>query len=135
MKKRMREREEDAMKIQDNIGARVRDIREDLGMTSTELARKVGISQAQISRLEGGKQGWRSHTLQKVAKALGVTAGFLYSDKDSLGAMVSMIQQHPELRKVLKSSTFVDLVIGLSEIKSRNPKAFRAVTTIVEQLG
>ena len=44
----------------DDIGVRVRDLREAREMTSTELGRRVGISQAQISRLEAGKQGWRS---------------------------------------------------------------------------
>ena len=40
-------------------------------MTTTELARRVGISQAQISRLENGLQGFRSTTLFKIAKAPG----------------------------------------------------------------
>ncbi len=52
------------------IGANVRSIRTDLGMTTTELGRKVGVSQAQISRLENGQQGFRSGTLVKIAKAL-----------------------------------------------------------------
>jgi len=54
------------------IGANVRSIRTDLGMTTTELGRKVGVSQAQISRLENGQQGFRSATLVKIAKALKV---------------------------------------------------------------
>jgi transcriptional regulator with XRE-family HTH domain len=41
-------------------------------MTTTALAAKVGISQAQISRLENGQQGFRSETLVKLAKALKV---------------------------------------------------------------
>ncbi len=45
-------------------------LREELGMTVTELARRVGISQAQISRLENGLQGFRSATLFKIALAL-----------------------------------------------------------------
>ena len=54
-----------------DIGSKVRAARQELGMTSTELARRVGISQAQISRLENGLQGFRSGTLIKIAKALG----------------------------------------------------------------
>ncbi len=41
-------------------------------MTTTALAANVGISQAQISRLENGQQGFRSGTLVKLAKALKV---------------------------------------------------------------
>jgi DNA-binding Xre family transcriptional regulator len=42
-------------------------------MTTTELAKKVGISQAQISRLENGLQGFRSDTLLEIGLALGVS--------------------------------------------------------------
>ena len=42
-------------------------------MSTTALAAKVGISQAQVSRLENGQQGFRSGTLVKLAKALKVS--------------------------------------------------------------
>jgi DNA-binding XRE family transcriptional regulator len=58
-----------AVKAKD-IGATVKALRAKLGMTTTTLAAKVGISQAQISRLENGQQGFRSETLVKIAKAL-----------------------------------------------------------------
>ncbi len=45
-----------------DIGARVKAVREDRKMTTTDLARRVGISQAQISRLENGLQGFRPST-------------------------------------------------------------------------
>ena len=54
-----------------DIGARVRAAREERGMTTTGLARRVGISQPQISRLENGLQGFRSGTLLRIARALG----------------------------------------------------------------
>ena len=53
-----------------DIGSRVCAVRKQLGMTTTVLAKRVGISQAQISRLENGLQGFRSATLFKIAKAL-----------------------------------------------------------------
>ncbi len=59
------------MKAKD-IGMTVKQLRTDLGMTTTDLAKKVRISQAQISRLENGQQGFRSGTLVKIAKALKV---------------------------------------------------------------
>ena len=54
-----------------DIGARVQGLRQELGMTTTRLAERIGISQAQVSRLENGLQGFRSTTLMKIAKALG----------------------------------------------------------------
>ena len=53
------------------IGLMVSKLREKHGLTTTELAKRVGISQAQISRLENGKQGFRSSTLRRIAEALG----------------------------------------------------------------
>ena len=55
-----------------DIGATVKSLRSELGLTTTDLAKKVGISQAQISRLENGQQGFRSGTLVKIAKSLKV---------------------------------------------------------------
>ncbi len=45
-----------------DIGARVKVIKEARKMTMTDLAQRVGISQAQISRLENGLQGFRLST-------------------------------------------------------------------------
>ena len=49
------------------IGLKITKLRNKLNLTTTELAKMVGISQAQISRLENGKQGFRSATLTKIA--------------------------------------------------------------------
>ena len=70
------------MKAKD-IGATVRELRTQLSITTTGLAKKVGISQAQISRLENGQQGFRSGTLVKIAKALKVPPFRLFmTDKE-----------------------------------------------------
>ena len=57
---------------QKDIGRTVRTRRTERGLTTTQLAAKVGISEAQISRLETGLQGFRSSTLMKIASALKV---------------------------------------------------------------
>ena len=54
------------------IGNRIRLIRKFRGLTTTALARKVGISQAQISRLENACQGFRTSTLHKLAAKMKV---------------------------------------------------------------
>ena len=66
-----------------DIGTTVKALRTELGLTTTDLAKKVGISQAQISRLENGQQGFRSGTLVKIAKALKVPPFRLFmTDKE-----------------------------------------------------
>lgn len=65
------------------IGATLRALRTELGMTTTDLANKVGISQAQVSRLENGRQGFRSGTVVKLAKVLKVPPFRLFmTEKD-----------------------------------------------------
>ena len=60
-----------------DIGARVARVREGMGLSMADLAGRVGVSQAQISRLENGKQGFRSSTLAKIAESLGIPPFYL----------------------------------------------------------
>ena len=69
-----------------DIGSRVSTVRQDRKMTTTELAERVGISQAQISRLENGLQGFRSDTLFKIAKALGKPPFYFMMNDKQWGA-------------------------------------------------
>jgi len=66
-----------------DIGFALNEERNRQGLTTTELAKRVAptdgksrgqdhISQAQVSRLLTGKQGWRSGTLRAFVRALGI---------------------------------------------------------------
>ncbi len=63
-----------------SVGRQMRMRREDLGISATGFAKKVGLSQAQVSRLENGHQGFRSGTLARIAKALGVAPASLFRE-------------------------------------------------------
>ena len=65
-----------------DIGLRMTRVREGRGLSTISLARRVDISQAQISRLENGKQGFRSSTLLKIAEALEIPPFFLLMNDD-----------------------------------------------------
>ena len=65
-----------------DIGLRVTKVREGRGLSTVSLARRVGISQAQISRLENGKQGFRSSTLISIAEALETPPFFFFMSDD-----------------------------------------------------
>ena len=62
------------------IGLRLTRLREARGLTTVTLGKKVGLSQAQISRLENGKQGFRSNTLVRLCESLGVPCFYLLMD-------------------------------------------------------
>ena len=56
-----------------NYGIRIKEIREQVGMTQLELSEKSGISQEHISRIENGKFTPNVKTADRIAGALGVT--------------------------------------------------------------
>lgn len=60
------------------IGQTVRQMRQAKKMTTTQFAKKVGVSQAQISRLENGEQGFRSDVIVRMAKVLRVKPWALF---------------------------------------------------------
>lgn len=57
----------------DEIGRRLRAIREARGVTQVELAKLLGIDQSNVSSIERGVRGLTIHQAVKLAKALKVT--------------------------------------------------------------
>ena len=53
------------------LARQVAELRQKHSLTQTELAEKVGVTQAQISRIERGAISPTSATLAKIAEALG----------------------------------------------------------------
>ncbi|HEY0964755.1 MAG TPA: UDP-N-acetylglucosamine 1-carboxyvinyltransferase [Candidatus Paceibacterota bacterium] len=54
-----------------NIGPRIADVRETLGMTQTVLAKKLKTTQSAIARIESGKQNVSADMLRRISQALG----------------------------------------------------------------
>ncbi len=72
-----------------DIGLRLTRLREARDLTTVSLGHKVGLSQAQISRLENGKQSFRSATLIRIAGALGVPLFYLLMSDDEWATYVA----------------------------------------------
>ncbi len=53
------------------IGARVRMIRETLGVEQATLAKRCGLSRPTIANMEAGRQRIYMHHIDKIAEALG----------------------------------------------------------------
>ncbi|MCB9812743.1 UDP-N-acetylglucosamine 1-carboxyvinyltransferase [Candidatus Nomurabacteria bacterium] len=54
-----------------HIGTRIADVRETLGLTQTELAKKLKTTQSAIARIESGRQNVSADMLKRISKALG----------------------------------------------------------------
>ena len=68
---------------ENEMGYKIRQIRENKGMSQTELAEKSGISRATIWKLEtDDKAITMTSTLQKIANALGVSLDEIFLADD-----------------------------------------------------
>ncbi len=54
-------------------GARMRALRESLGLSQLELSRRSGIAQESLSRIETGRRDPRLGTLQRLARGMGLS--------------------------------------------------------------
>ena len=114
------------------IGRKISKLREKLGMTTTQLAKRVGISQAQISRLENGKQGFRSKTLERISKALGVKSMYFFIEQDASGRAADAppvygLAAGGVLVEALRSPDYVQVAERLAEAYFGKKDAFHAV--------
>lgn len=62
-------------------GERIAALRTALGLSQTQLAKQVGLSQATIGKLESGISSGSSH-LHRIANALHTTAAYLAGETD-----------------------------------------------------
>lgn len=116
-------------------------LRERLGLTTTELASKVDMSQAQISRLENGKQGFRSHTLAKISEALGVKPIYFFlEDRDVSTAEVVRESGDlygpgvpSELKEALRSPRFKRYAVKSALIFMKDETTFSKLSSIVRK--
>ncbi len=60
------------------IGDQVRALREEQGLTMTELAEKANVTIAAVSYIERNLRSPSSDTIEKIARALGVSPGELF---------------------------------------------------------
>src|SRR3990172_769666 len=87
-----------------NIGLEIRLLRERRGMTSKDLAARLGLSQSQMSRLEKGQRRIDAGLLNRVAEALGVAPAFFFGDSPP---PVAPLPQTPDLGRVLRQQRHI----------------------------
>lgn len=63
-----------------NVGLKIKQCRNNLGITQEELADAIGISQSYLGQVERGVRGINIENLIKTANALDVSADYLLSD-------------------------------------------------------
>jgi len=108
------------------LGAKVKTLRENLGLTQAALAQKAGISAALVGQIENGRVRPSLKTIEKMASALGISPCYLIVDpnlEDMLAAM------GPELRELLQDP---QVQAVLRQICNLNRKELRFVLNFIE---
>jgi transcriptional regulator with XRE-family HTH domain len=77
------------------IGQLLRERRESLGLSQTDVARRAGSSQRQVSRLENNEEAMpRRDTLERFGAVLGITLAEFYR---AAGVMPSLVEEAPRV--------------------------------------
>jgi len=85
-----------------NVGAKIRELREDKGLSLSELARQAGISKAYLSQIEAGKTTRPSgEALLRIASVLGSSVAALLGAQ-TVGYRKSEVMVSPSLHKFAK---------------------------------
>jgi len=125
---------------QKSIGKKVRELRSRMGLTTVTLAKKVGLSQAQVSRLENGLQGFRSATLLKFCRVLDVdpvyffiegqdaSAGKVTKELESRGLAPSL-----GLRKALANAAFLRFAERCARIHRAHKKNLVRMVQLIKR--
>jgi transcriptional regulator with XRE-family HTH domain len=79
--------------VQQRLGARLRELRTQRGLSVRTLAAKVGFSPSFISQIEADAASPSISSLEKIAAALGVTLGQLFSSLEQNAAMRTVVRR------------------------------------------
>jgi TRAP-type C4-dicarboxylate transport system substrate-binding protein len=71
-------------RIQKRVGARVRELRQAIGMTTVVLAQEAGISQGQLSKIENGKAALSVTVLTRLCQFFDRPVGYLFQSFDEM---------------------------------------------------
>lgn len=80
-----------------NTGEKIKARRKELGMTTEELGRMIGVQRSAISKYEKGRVDLKSKQLNEIAKALDVSPASLLSDDDPDQERLEALHQDPRL--------------------------------------
>jgi transcriptional regulator with XRE-family HTH domain len=79
------------------IGEKIKARRKELGMTTEELGRLIGVQRSAITKYEKDRVDLKSKQLQEIAKALDVPPSSLLADDDPDQERLEALHQDPRL--------------------------------------
>ena len=117
------------------IGRRVRDLRKQLGINTTQLGQRAGITQAQVSRLENGLQGFRSATLERIAKALKVEPAYFFIDAEQTKSPAYGAVFGRGIAEALRSAEYTRAAETLALLHRKQTRTFKLVAGLLDVMA
>ena len=87
-----------ATDIDQKIGARIRELRAQQGLTLDALAERAEVSRAMLSRIERGESSPTAQLMNKVCGGLGITLSILFAEADTPKSPLSRRDGQPTWR-------------------------------------
>lgn len=107
--------------IENEIGKRIKDRREELGLTQEELAEKVGYkSKSAIQKIERGVNELRQEKIATFAKALATTPLYLMGWVEEKAPELTLEELNILLAYRETDETRKDIVAGILKVKRRS---------------
>jgi len=102
------------------IGEKIKARRQELGMTTEELGRLIGVQRSAVTKYEKDRVDLKSRQIMEIARALDVSPSALLSDEDPDQARLEALHQDPRLgllfdRTRKMSSADVDFMIQMAD--------------------
>ena len=91
-----------------DIGTTIADVRETLGLTQSQLAKKIKTTQSAIARIESGRQNVSADMLKRISKALGKNLITL-----SPGTLNLTVEGAKKLRGTIETNTSKNGAVAL----------------------
>ncbi|AKX94426.1 helix-turn-helix domain-containing protein [Neomoorella thermoacetica] len=130
--------EENDNKNDNSVGARLRRLREQKGITLSELSRRSGVSLAHISEIERSRSTASLKTLEKLAAVLEVSTSSLLrsGQQDSLGAKLKRLREKIGLtqKELAQQVGISHSLIGQIETDRIQP-SLSTLSSLAEALG
>lgn len=94
-----------------DIGERLRSIRESMRMTREEFSEKIDITDSFLGQIERGERALSVKTLKKVVKYTGVSADYLLFGKNSNNETIQKINNILEVNSDITSDFIYHIVM------------------------
>lgn len=109
------------------VGERVKDVRENKGLTQEQLSQASGVSKSFLSEIENNKTNPGGQTLLQIANALGASVDYLLEGKSSESQSKESVVIPPTLSRLaeklnLSYSQTIELLEAHNSVVARRSK-------------